>query len=73
MQGRAIRYKSHAHLPKEERTVKIQRFTSIVPPTKYLKRQYLSADQYLRTLAASKQKLTDQFLKALQEVGTEKP
>lgn len=76
VEGRAIRYKSHDHLPEEERKVVVQRYLSTLPPTfidKLLmnkKNSDKSVDQYLMMLAADKQKLNDQFLDVLKQVGS---
>lgn len=69
--ARGVRYKSHANLPKSERTVKVQKFISKTRPTKFLKKQHGSSDEYLRAMGERKEQLNKQFLTALKEVGTE--
>lgn len=63
--GRGRRYKSHAHLPEEERHVAVERFYSTLPKgllTKMLRRKGpMSAEQYLKQLADNKDELTEQF------------
>lgn len=69
--GRAVRYQSHAHLPENERTVRIQRFTAL-PKERgfFIKKRDIGADEYLTMLSKQKSELNNAFLKALQEVGT---
>ncbi len=77
--GRGVRYKSHEHLPPSERNVTVHTYHSIVPRG-FLQRvlhkglgtnaRSTSTDQYLKTLATQKQKLTDQFNAVLQEEGS---
>lgn len=73
--GRAIRYKSHEHLPEEDRHVHVQRFQSTIPKTflqKVLKKNPdMSTDQYLDMLSKDKEALNEQFLKILRRAGTE--
>lgn len=77
VRGRAIRYKSHAHLPEDERHVEVQRFHSIPRLSmwdKLLGRKRsaaLGADEYLRTISSSKRKLNDAFLGALKPVSSD--
>ena len=69
---RAIRYKSHESLPENERKVEIQNFVAIPREHGFIfKHRNMGTDQYLQMLAKNKQQLNDEFLKALQEVGTE--
>lgn len=74
--GRAIRYKSHAHLPEHERTVKVQRFRSVYPDglkqkipllnkLKAFKKE-TSPDEYLASRAKEKDDLNKDFLSALE-------
>ena len=68
--GRAIRYKSHASLPENERHVEIQHF--IAQPRKHgfiFKSRDMGTDEYLQQMSAKKEALNDQFLKALQEAS----
>ena len=72
--GRAIRFRSHDHLPPEHRHVDVKHYQSTMKPgllaKAFGKKPKTSADQYLKNLASSKQKLIDQFLKVLQEEGS---
>ena len=64
--GRAIRFKSHAHLPKGERSVKIQTFINKPMKTGFIrKKQYKGADEYLEMMSKRKQALNEQFLNVL--------
>lgn len=71
--GRGIRYKSHDHLPKNERTVDVKRYHSTLP--KNLKQKILmskpsmGADEYLYNLSKEKSKLNNELLKILKEEG----
>jgi superfamily II DNA or RNA helicase len=76
MAGRAIRHKSHSHLPESERVVKVQRFFSD-PPRTFAQRIGLTeadtgADRYMANLSENKQRLLDQFLNVLQQEGSRK-
>lgn len=76
-EGRGIRFKSHEHLPPEERNVHVQKFHSTVPKNliqKILRRKAdLGVDEYLDMLSSQKDALNDQFLQILREKGSEKP
>lgn len=67
--ARGIRYKSHAHLPKEDRNVHVQRYFSEKPQHpihKFLRmKKERSADQAVHEIAAQKDKLNTAFLSAL--------
>jgi len=68
VKGRAIRIGSHAHLPKGERKVKIQRFLST--PRKegiIFKKRPKGTDEYLSEMSKRKKALNQQFLRVLQE------
>jgi SNF2 family DNA or RNA helicase len=71
VRGRAIRYKSHAHLPENERHVEVQRFHSIPRLSmwdKVMGRQRSaahSADEYMYNLANEKRQLNNAFLDAM--------
>lgn len=72
VEGRGIRYKSHAALPPEERNVKVQRFLATRRPTGVLERLHMkkpggSVDEYLAARAAEKEKLIQQFKDLLVE------
>lgn len=73
--GRAVRHRSHAHLPPEKQLVTVQRYFA-KPVPNFLQRWGLAdpetgADEYLDTRSKEKQELIDQFLGLLKEVGSE--
>lgn len=73
VKGRAVRYKSHSHLPEGERNVEIQRFSA--RPRKrglIFKTQDVGTDKYLRMMGSKKEQLNKQFLEMLQRAGTNK-
>jgi hypothetical protein len=73
VRGRAIRFKSHEHLPEEERNVHVQRFYA-KPPEKgfwIFKNQPMGSDEYMKMLAQRKESLNKQFLNLLKEVGSQ--
>lgn len=64
--GRGIRFKSHDHLPEEQRKVLIQRFLSTRPRTGLLEKLKFkdpggSADEYLYNRSNEKEQLNQQF------------
>lgn len=66
VEGRGIRFRSHAALPPEERNVQVQRFLATRRPTGMLERLRLkkpggSVDEYLAARAQEKEKLIQQF------------
>ena len=72
VEGRGIRYRSHADLPEEERNIKIQRFFATRPRSGILERLGLgtpdmAADRYLAQMAANKSRLNDEFRELLVE------
>jgi len=69
--ARGNRYMSHANLPESEQKLTIQRYVSKVPKNPYALKQLESADQYMHNLAQKKQRLNDQFLNVLKNVGQE--
>jgi len=74
VRGRAIRYRSHAHLPEEERHVEVQRFHA-VPVMGWLGRLTAKApyghgaDEYIHNVAKEKQDLNQPFLDVLRREG----
>ena len=69
VRGRVARYKSHSHLPENERKVEIQNYLSIPLESGLIfKTQDTGSDEYLRRLAARKNELNQKFLKVLQIV-----
>jgi hypothetical protein len=72
--GRAVRHKSHAHLPEQERQVKIQRFYA-VPAQGWMERLGISdpdigSDRYMQNRSTEKQHLVDQLLQVMRDAGT---
>lgn len=71
--GRAIRYKSHEHLPEAERHVHVERYHSTIPQGLFSrltgKKKDMGTDEYLDMLSSDKEKLNDQFLNVLRQVG----
>lgn len=67
--GRAIRYKSHAHLPENERNVKVERYIATHPDSFKYKIPFVkkptSPDEYIQSRANEKQRLNNQFMGAL--------
>jgi SNF2 family DNA or RNA helicase len=66
VEGRGIRYGSHAHLPQEEQNVRVQRFLSTRPKKGILERvgvrsPGLSVDEYLTRMSQDKERLNYQF------------
>jgi superfamily II DNA or RNA helicase len=73
--GRAVRNDSHAALPEDLRNVLVQRYFTRPKPT-FGERIGWSdpdrgVDRYLETLGKTKQDLNDQFLKVLQDEGSQ--
>ena len=66
--GRAVRFKSHSHLPSNERKVEIIRIVLKKPKQKFwqIKKAKQSADEYLVDLAKKKQKQIELFLNCLE-------
>ena len=66
IEGRGIRYKSHADLPEDERNVTVQRYNAVRPRSGFMEKIHLrkpggSVDQYLTQRSAEKDALLDQF------------
>ena len=77
VKARAVRYKSHEHLPDSEREVVIQNYKSVLPKETGLRRWFsrlrkskkkLSTDEYLYNLSAQKHQFNEQFLDVLRNV-----
>lgn len=60
--GRAQRYKSHAHLPEDQRNVVVEHYHSTLPDGFRKKK---SIDQYLHGYSADKNDLTEELIKAI--------
>lgn len=72
--GRAVRYKSHDHLPENERHVDVVHYHSTHPEKWYNRilkmKKPTSADQYLTELGKKKDRLNESFLNVLREEGS---
>jgi SNF2 family DNA or RNA helicase len=74
--GRAVRFGSHKHLPPKDRFVTVHRYTTEMPDngavTKFFtgRKKDVSADEYIYQLSKTKQKLNDELLGVLKDVGT---
>lgn len=73
--ARGIRYKSHDHLPDDQRNVDVEHYVSQLPKPNLLRRMIGakrdgSVDEYLRTLSSQKDELNQQ-VRALLRQGTE--
>lgn len=73
VRGRAIRYKSHSHLPSEQRHVEVQRFHAIPRPNFFermigrTRSKQKGVDEYIHENAHEKQHINEPFLKILRE------
>jgi ERCC4-related helicase len=71
--GRGVRYKSHTHLPDEERHVKVQRYYSTRPQGRISKALRLkkpqAAERWLQARSDEKSELSNQFKKVIQEAS----
>lgn len=72
VEGRAIRYKSHADLPEDQQNVRVQSYLSTRPPIGFLQRRGLrkpggSIDEYLTQMSGDKDKLINQFRGLLEQ------
>ncbi len=70
VEGRAIRYKSHSHLPENERNVLVESYLATKPVQGLLEKTHLSSpgggiDEYLNTMSENKDKLNNQFRQLL--------
>jgi SNF2 family DNA or RNA helicase len=67
--GRAVRFRSHAHLPQEARNVLVQRYLATRPKHWYHKlpgiKPQMSVDEWIEKRREEKKHLNDQFLHAL--------
>ena len=69
--GRAIRYKSHSHLPEKDREVQVKNYVSLLPPKMLgLVKGDKSVDTYLKEMGITKTTLNNQFLDILKELGS---
>lgn len=71
--GRAIRFRSHAHLPENERKVRVEKYYSVFPDTLatklHLKKKERAVEQYMREMSDVKTQLARQLMEALQEAS----
>lgn len=70
VEGRGVRYGSHADLPEKDRNVLIQRYLATRPPSGVMERLGLStpgggSDEYLASMSADKERLHEQFRRLL--------
>lgn len=70
VEGRGVRFKSHADLPPEERKVRIQRFQSVRTPQGVLEKLKLrkpgmGVDEYLMRMSENKSRLNNEFRELL--------
>lgn len=65
--GRGSRYKSHSHLPEEERQVEIEHYLSTMPKGIFGKPKTHSIDQYLYHNSKHKQSLGDELAGLIKE------
>jgi superfamily II DNA/RNA helicase len=71
--GRAIRYKSHVHLPITDRTVNVYHLLLLKPYGVNFFGDFIpSADEILRKLSDTKEKEIEKFYKILEENSIEK-
>lgn len=63
--GRGIRYKSHAHLPQEERKVRVMRYAATKPKFLGTFDRGQGIDDYLKNTADTKDSLTRELLDAM--------
>lgn len=64
--GRAVRYKSHSHLPKEERVVEVEHYHSVHPKGMFGNAP-TSIDEYLSGLSKDKDKVFDQVTELMKK------
>jgi SNF2 family DNA or RNA helicase len=71
--GRAVRYKSHSHLPEDQRKVEVERYISTIPGSwseKLMnKKPPSSADEYLVDMSKRKSALNEQFLNIIRQAS----
>jgi superfamily II DNA/RNA helicase len=69
--GRGVRYKSHTHLPEDQRNVLIERYLSKNRPTFWNKltggNKDTTAEEYLDQLSKEKLRLNDQVIELLKQ------
>lgn len=70
--GRAIRYKSHAHLPEEQRKVRVMRYYASLPKPLFGKADS-GIERYMQTVSKRKSAIGDEIMGALQEASDAGP
>lgn len=75
--GRGIRYKSHAHLPEDERSVNVENYRSVLPQSTLAKLFRMtpdtSVDQYMDQVTAGKEHLNEQLRAVMARGGIGTP
>jgi superfamily II DNA or RNA helicase len=69
--GRAVRYKSHAHLPKSERRVDVYHMMIIKPAHERNSQTKGSADEILKEKVLEKKEVNDGFIQYLHDISIE--
>jgi SNF2 family DNA or RNA helicase len=69
--GRGIRFKSHDHLPEQDRHVMVERYHSTMPKgwLGWLLGKETSADEWMRNRATEKQRLADELSQLMQQAS----
>lgn len=70
--GRAIRYKSHAHLPEDQRKVRVMRYYASLPKPLFGKADS-GIERYMQTVSKRKSAIGDEIMGALQEASDAGP
>lgn len=75
--ARGVRFRSHAHLPENERQVRVQRYFSAFPKTIANRLRLTSPDKtverYMYDMSNTKSELANQMMEALQEASDRGP
>lgn len=69
--GRASRFKSHHHLPKSQRKVRVHKLIIVKPPNRQAIDYHRSADVILRKLSSEKAIETNDLIRRLREISIE--
>lgn len=70
--GRAIRYRSHAHLPKDQQRVRVMRYYSSLPKPLFGKSD-AGIERYMQNMSKQKSEIGSQIMSALQEASDAGP
>jgi len=65
--GRGVRYKSHEHLPEDQREVLVQHFRSALKPGLFDKNKITAIDQYLKDNSLGKDEITNRIKNLLKQ------